>query len=144
MPANAAIYLPTDTVDLRHIYPEAKSDARFLRKPTYFEMQLGPDLVRYNFMPKEEISQHIRGFIAYLQHLDEKPERIHDWCIAIGLTQTVLGLVTNGEFRENHEIWESVFIIAQEYDGYVFVHDSLVLANGVPFIGPLRNFLETA
>ncbi|EXA75041.1 hypothetical protein J517_4451, partial [Acinetobacter baumannii 118362] len=54
-------------------------------------------------------------------------------------TKVVLGLVTDKEFDENPAIWQSLFKIADKYDGLIFTYDSVLLPSGTILVGPLLN-----
>lgn len=135
MPANAALYLPREHVNLREIFESSVSNQK---DGEYFELLLDTDLTTYNIMPKADINGHISGFINYLSSLNEEKDRIQDAIAAIKHTKTVLGLVAEKEFDENPKIWESLFKIADKYNGYVFVYESLLLPNGGVILGSLR------
>jgi hypothetical protein len=137
MPANAAIYLPRPDVDLSALFPDAKSDKTPSRTPTYFDVAVDGDIVRFNVMEASRIEQHLRGFLGYIERLDQDPARKRDTAHAIAHTQTVLGLVTDRDFEQNPALWQSLFRIADAYDGLVFVHDSVLLPNGAVLVGPL-------
>ena len=138
MPANASIYLPCDRVDLRKQFDGVATDGGLLRKPTYFEFALGQSNVRFNVMPANEIPRHLAGFIGYIRQLADPATNKADAEKAISLTRTVLGLVTDHEFGDNHAIWAALFKIADAYDGYVFAYDSVQLPSGAVIVGPLR------
>lgn len=137
MPANGAIYIQHDNVDLTKVFGKAKSDKGLFRKPTYFELNLGGDAVLYNIMDSSQITRHIEGFLKYIDSLDQDEKRKRDTSYAISQTKTVLGLETDKEFDENHAIWQSLFKIADAYDGFVFVYDSILLPNGTVLVGSL-------
>lgn len=140
MPANAAIYIPRSDIDLGTLFRVVDTDKRLFRRPTYFDVDLDGDIVRFNVMKSSQIGNHLRGFLGYIDSLDQDPQRKRDAAGAIARAQTVLGLVTDREFEQNHAIWQSLFRIAQAYDGFVFAHDSVLLPNGAVMVGPL---LET-
>lgn len=135
MSANAALYLPEEHIELNDIF---KSSVVNQVDGKSFNLILGDDLVTYNIMPKIDIKEHILGLINYLYSLNEEKNRIEDAIQIIKHTKTVLGLVAEKEFDENPKIWESLFKIADKYNGYVFVYESLLLPNGGVILGPLK------
>ena len=88
-------------------------------------------------MPPSEVRNHINGFLGYISSLDQDLKRKEDASYAISHTKIVLGLGSDKEFEENHSIWQSLFDIADKYDGFVFVHNSVLLPNGAVLVGPL-------
>ena len=135
MAANAVLYLPSEQIELRDIFGEAASYQEYKE---CFELIIDSDLITYNVMPKADVGKHIRGFINYLSSLNEEKNRIEDAIQAIKHTKTALGLVAEKEFDENPKIWESLFKIADKYNGYVFVYESLLLPNGGVILGSLN------
>lgn len=137
MPANGAIYIQKDTVDLKEVFGNVESDKGLFKKATYFDVNLDGDIVRFNVMDPAQVQTHIEGFLGYISSLDQDPQRIEDTSYAISHTKVVLGLKTDREFEENHAIWHSLFQIADRYDGFVFAHDSVLLPSGAVLVGPL-------
>jgi hypothetical protein len=137
MPANAAIYIQVAGVDLAKVFPGVKSDKRMFRPPTYFEFSIGQDVVRFNVMETERIQSHVAGLLGYVRSLDHEQKRKDDTCYALSHTQVVLGLQTSAEFEDNHAIWASLFKIADAYDGFVFVNESILLPSGAIMVGPM-------
>ena len=137
MPANASIYIQENKIDLSDIFKDTKSDKKLFKAATYYDVDLEGDKVRFNIMEQSKIPNHIDGFLGYIDSLDHDEERKKDTCYAISHTKIVLGLVTDKEFEENHSIWESLFKIADKYNGFVFVYDSVLLSNGAVLVGPL-------
>jgi hypothetical protein len=142
MAANAAIYLPTDKVDLTDVFKSARGNGGLFKRATSYTVDINGDVVTFNLMPREQIPAHIQGFLGYIASLDEEAERKHDASFIVQHTKSVLGLVADREFEENHQIWASLFKIADYYDGYVFVHGSLLLPSGGVILGPLRDTTE--
>jgi hypothetical protein len=141
MPAQAAIYIQEKDINLYDVFPDAKSDKSIIRKnPSYYDVNLNGDIVRFNVMESNKIQEHINGFIRYIQSLSDEKERKDDTVYAISHIKHVLGLVTNKDFNENQAIWQSLFKIADKYNGFVFVHDSVLTADGVVMVGPMRKW----
>jgi len=139
MPANAAIYIAREKVDLSKLFPGTKSDMGWIKSATYFDVPLNGETVRFNVMPPHAVAEHIAGFLNYIASLPDEQKRKRDASMAVRQTRTVLGLVASSEFTENHAIWQSLFQIADAFDGYVFVHDSVLLPNGAVLAGPMRD-----
>ena len=137
MPANGAIYIQLDKIDLSEVFDNVKTDKGFFKKSTYYEVALGDDSVTFNVMESSALENHIKGFLGYISSLDQDQKRKDDTSYAISHTKIVLGLSTDKEFEENHAIWQSLFKIADKYDGFVFVHDSVLLPSGTVLVGPL-------
>ena len=137
MPANGTVYIQKDKVNLNEVFDNVKSNKGLFRKPTHYDVTLNGDVVRFNIMEDSQLRDHIKGFLGYISSLDQDEKRKEDTCYAISHTKIVLGLVADKEFEDNHAIWQSLFTIADKYDGFVFVHDSVLLPSGTVLVGPL-------
>ena len=137
MPANAAVYIQKEKVDLKEVFKKVKSDKRFFKKATYYDVDLGKNIIRFNVMDSSQVESHIQNFLGYIASLSHNKERIDDASFAIKHTKVVLGLKTSLEFKNDDAIWESLFRIADKYSGFVFVYDSVLLPSGTVLVGPL-------
>ena len=139
MPANGAIYIQKDTINLFDVFDKVKTGKSQDGKTSYYEVMLGDDAVQFNIMPPSEVVSHITGFLGYINSWAQDKKRKTETSSVISHTKIVLGLSTDREFEDNHEIWNSLFKIAEQYDGLVFVRGSVLLSNGAVLIGPLLN-----
>jgi hypothetical protein len=137
MPANGAIYIQEENINLYDVFENVESDESLSHKPSYYDVNLNGDIVKFNIMPSTEVPNHINGFLGYISSLDQDENRKKDTFYAISHTKIVLGLVTNREFEDNHAIWNSLFKIADKYNGLVFVNESVLLPNGAVLVGPM-------
>jgi hypothetical protein len=137
MPANAAVYIPTAKVDLSKIFSEVTSDKRLFKKASYFDVRLDKLDVRFNVMKSEELDEHLNGFCGYIASLEHEEERKSDATNVIMQTKTVLGLSVQEEFDDSPELWQSLFQIADKYNGSVFVYDSVLTPSGGAIVGPM-------
>ncbi|SCY70992.1 hypothetical protein [Desulfoluna spongiiphila] len=137
MPANGALYIQHSTIDLSDVFEDVKSDKGRVKKPTFFDVELGGDVVRFNVMDSDLVPAHVSGLLGYISSRVRDPGDRENICHAIRHTHIVLGLAMDKEFEENPAVWESLFTIADAYDGFVFTYDSLLLPNGAVLLGPL-------
>lgn len=93
-------------------------------------------------MPPAETKQHLGGFARWVGTLDELDDRKSDARLLIGGVKTVLGLVAAGEFKDNPALWQALFRVADRWDGFVFVYNSVMLPNGGVVVGTLRQDAE--
>lgn len=142
MPANGAVYIQKEEkINLADVFDEVSSNKGLFRKASYYDVVLNGETVRFNVMDPSALQNHINGFLSYINSLDHDQTRKEDTIYSISHTKTVLGLVASSEFEDNHAIWESLFKIAEKYDGFVFVNNSVLLPNGGVLVGPM---LETS
>ncbi|MGM0574342.1 MAG: hypothetical protein ACQEXJ_01225 [Myxococcota bacterium] len=138
MAAHAALYLPYEDVDLVQVFGAGACERGATEDGAHFRVNLDGDLVLFSVMPEGEVPGHLDGLRGYIDALDAEEWRKRDARRVVGLARTVLGLVTEREFEDNHAIWQSLFRIADRYDGYVFVYGSVLMPEGQIIIGPLR------
>ncbi|HLA71013.1 MAG TPA: hypothetical protein VK624_05845 [Steroidobacteraceae bacterium] len=138
MPANAALYLPVDDVELTDVIPNATRTGGFLWRATAFQVPIKGGTVQFNVMPKAEVPQHLAQFSAYVESLDEDDASRQAATQAIAATGSVLGLETQLEFEGNDEIGELLESINDHYKGFIFMFDSLVLHGNEVLVGPLK------
>ncbi|MEM8782204.1 MAG: hypothetical protein AAGE65_05035 [Planctomycetota bacterium] len=138
MPANAALYLPHDDIDLREVFADGQHH-RGGDSSEYFDCLVDGHPVRFNVMAQSDIPAHLDGFAGYVRSLDEPASRADDAVMLIEHSKTVLGLVAECEFDENHELWQCLFTVTDRWDGFVFAFDSILLPNGAVIVGPLRD-----
>lgn len=137
MSANGAVYIQEDDVDLADVFGRVRTDQGSPDAISSYEVNLHGDIVRFNRMHPHDVPGHIEQFLAYIASLEQDEQRKHDASSAIRHTQVVLGLVTDKEFADNHAIWQSLFQIADRYNGFVFVYGSILLPNGAVLVGPM-------
>lgn len=138
MGANAAVYLPHKDIDLVGLFELVTAGTDDSDRTIYFDVELNSERVRFNIMPQEELSIHLQGFANYVDTLDEPDECKADARMLIEHTVTVLGLAADSEFEDNPAIWQSLFQLADRWDGFIFTYDSILLPNGGVIIGPLK------
>lgn len=137
MPANAAIYIQQGSGDLSKVFDTVKSDKSLFRKATYYDVRLGNDVARFNVMAASDVKPHVEGLLRYIASLDQDEDRKQDTSFAIKHTTVVLGLETDKEFEDNPALWQSLFQIADAYNGFVFVYGSVLLPSGAVLVGPM-------
>jgi hypothetical protein len=136
MPAKASLYLPYPDIDLRQVFPQATLSKDRLGEG--WEVRLDGERVAFYRMPSEELPGHLAGMLGWVDRLDDDAGRKADARTALGHTKTALGMVASSEFENNHALWESLFKVADAFDGYVFAYDSVLLPSGAVLIGALR------
>jgi hypothetical protein len=141
--ANAAVYLPCTEFDLADAVAGAVATRSADGRVARFDVTIGGQSIQFNVMPAVEVSRHVAGFAGYVDSLDEPLAHRAEARKLIRNTKAVLGLVASGEFEDNPALWESLFRIAEKWDGFVFVYDSVVLANGEVVVGPLEQDTES-
>jgi hypothetical protein len=140
--ANASIYLPYGDIDLGEALAGAIATRDATGRVTRFDVVIGGQPARFNVMPAAEVGRHLAGFAGWVGTLGEPDDRTADARLMISGARTVLGLVAAGEFEDNPALWQSLFRVADKWDGFVFVYNSVLLPNGGVVVGPLRQDAE--
>ena len=140
--ANAAVYLPCADIELADALAGAVATRDAAGRVARFDVTIGGQPARFNVMPSAEAGRHLAGFGGWVGTLDEPVGRKADARFLISGAKTVLGLVAAGEFEDNTALWQSLFRVADRWDGFVFVYNSVLLPNGAVVVGPLRQAAE--
>jgi hypothetical protein len=139
MQANAALYLPVATIDLKDVFPDAQPAGGLFRRNSAFRVPFKEGSVRFNIMPTDQVVQHLIQFAAYIESLEESETAKDAATRAIKATKTILGLHTDLEFEGNEELGDLLEKINDHYQGCIFMFDSVVLHGGEVLIGPLKD-----
>lgn len=105
----------------------------------HYEFVVRGDAIRLNVMPSDEVKGHLRAFARWASSQADASERKTDAIMLIEHTRTVLDLVTDAEYESNQELWPWLFDCARRNDGFLFILDSLYLANGAVLLGSARD-----
>jgi hypothetical protein len=73
MPANAALYLPIESVDLADVFPDAKPAGGFFDSKSAFRVPFKDTSVRFNVMPRADVPEHLEQLVAYIDSLQDTP-----------------------------------------------------------------------
>ncbi len=116
-----------------------ETDVRFLKKPSWFEIEAHGRSLRLNVMPISQIPGHVLGLKRYaeVQLRDDPIQDLKEVTSYIGAITQVYGLVTEQEFDFESPIWGLLKEIARRIDGVIFVCDSLVDPEDCVIFGPL-------
>ena len=139
MPANASIYLPVDSVDLKAMFPNVRTDKGLFRKLSYYEFQINQDGVKLNIMDRQKVGAHLQGFLGYIAAFPSDNPEAQQLPTKIAHTKMVLGLITEGDFDTNPGLWPALCQVAGTYNGHIFAYNSIWTPQGVCLAGPLAN-----
>jgi GNAT superfamily N-acetyltransferase len=139
MPANAALYLPIEGVDLADVFADAKPARGFFDSKSAFRVPFNDTSVKFNVMPRETVAEHLEQFVAYIDSLQDSPADKEAAKAALRGARTVLGLQTELEFEGNEDLLDMLDRILSHYKGCMFIFDSVVLDDGTVLVGPLKD-----
>lgn len=141
MPANAALYLPIEGVDLADVFPDAKPAGSFFDRKSAFRVPFKNTSIKFNVMPGEAVAEHLDQLAAYIDSLPDSPADKESAKAAVAGTRTVLGLQTELEFEGNDgdDLVDLLDKLLGHYKGCIFWFDSVVLHDGTVLVGPLKD-----
>jgi uncharacterized protein DUF4272 len=134
--ANCALYLPTEKVPLKNVFPKGRSDGNFLRAATWFEFDSPDGPIRLN-LHHDDLAQHLRGFLAYVAQQPNSATAIAEAGRLIRSMKACLGVRLPRPVSAESPAFQSLFDILRRFGGFMFVADSVLLPSGKFLVGPM-------
>ncbi len=131
-----ALYFPLAKLPLAKVFPNGKSNAGIFRSVTWFEYKVGDDTVRLN-LGHENLSQHLRGFAGYVAQLSNSGAARAQAQALISATKTCLGVMLPHPVSIDSPIFASLVSLIAQFDGFMFVQNSIMLPNNRYLVGPM-------
>jgi len=133
---NCTLYFPAREVALKSVFPQGKSDSGLFRKATWFEYEAGEGKVRLNLAMKD-LPRHLQGFRAYVAQLPGTGPSKAEAVRRIAQTQSAVGVILPGPVSPDSRVFTSLVDLIGRFDGFMFVGNSIMLADGTFLVGPL-------
>lgn len=141
---NCCLYLPIQNPPLKKLLPGCKSDGGLLRSASWFQYQLEGEGVKLSVMPETEINGHLQGFRGYVSQLRDNELAKAEAMAAISQVKSVLGVSFDRPVDEDSPLFKSLFFILQQFKGFMFINDSIILADGRGLVGPMAQLEDQA
>jgi len=95
--------------------------------------------IRMNFMPTEEIEEHLAGLTGYVQGVCDDQDQLVYTLSRVRRVCFVAGCVIEPGFDDDGIVQDFLLELNRRLNALLFIWDSLVDFNGHPLIGPLAN-----
>lgn len=137
MPDNAAVYLADpsllssrvfDTLEAVRSYEGLADGGR----ATGVEFVLDAGTVTMNFMPEQEIEEHLQGFAGFAEHVVQDKEHLPYVLGRIHQVRLVCGCVISPGFDAGGEIEAFLFAFCSATKGLLFYADTVFDHDGRP------------
>jgi hypothetical protein len=93
-----------------------------------------------NFMPQENIIEHLRGLEGYVHHTYEGNKDELVYILArLRSVSFIIGMVINPAFDAEPKIIDFLYSFNNRLNGLLFLYDSLIDYDGRPLMGPLTD-----
>lgn len=133
---NCALYLPNKSVPLKKLFPNGTDDSGLFKKASYFEYETEDGVVRLSLNPPKELSDHLHGFKGYVSTLPNSAGSIVKAKALIDGTETVIGVEFPEPVSPQSDMFNSLMYLINQQAGFMFVADSVLLADGSFLVGP--------
>lgn len=132
---NCTLYLPTRSIGLTAIVPDATNDQSRLGEPKQWGLPISDGLIILNEMPEQEMPGHLSQFINYASKFPASDTDLAMAARLINSTQVVLGVMLPAPIAETSQTYEMLKRIAFDQGGFVFVNNSMLTVDGY-LVGP--------
>jgi hypothetical protein len=143
MPDNATIYISDpsllgsrlfDSIDIIQSYDGLLEDDT----ATGVFFDIGVAQVQMNFMPKEELPQHLNGFLGYAEQMFSGNQDDLLYLLSrIRHVTFAMGCVITPSFDQDGQAEGFLLEMTNRLNGLLFIYDSIVDYDGNPLTGPL-------
>lgn len=144
MADNACIYIPDpsllgsklfDSIDaIRGYQGLSEGDSA-----TGIRFDIGVAEVQMNFMPSQQMSEHLSGFAGYVQSVCHDKDTLMYALGRINSVRFVLGCVIEPGFDDQGKVEAFLLEFNRRLNGLLFIHNSVVDYDGEALAGPLCN-----
>ena len=98
---------------------------------------IGAAQIRMNFMPVDEIEEHLAGLTGYIHSVCADKDQLVYTLSRVRRVCFVLGCVIEPSFDDDGIVQDFLLEFNRRLNGLLLIWDSLVDFNGQPLIGPL-------
>jgi hypothetical protein len=140
MPGNAAIYIADPSLmgsrffdKIRDVHSYEGISAGNAASGVRFRLHAGE--VTINFMPDQEIAEHLKGFAGYAQDVVKDRDQLIYVRSRIYYVRLVCGCVITPDFDDGGTIERFLFQFARAANGLLFLSDTIFDYDGKPLGG---------
>ncbi len=143
MPDNAAIYITDPSLLGSRLFDSIgviQSYDGLLENDTATGVifDIGVAQVQMNFMPQEELSQHLNGFVGYAEQIfSGNQDDLLYMLSRIRHVTFAMGCVITPGFDQDGQVEAFLLELTNHLNGLLFIYNSIVDYDGNPLAGPL-------
>ena len=140
---NCTLYFSKAKIPWKTVFPKGRSAGGFFRKPTWFEFDAAEGAIRLN-LELDDLPEHLQGFRGYVAQLPNSGEsRAHAQAL-IGKVSSTAGVLLPGPIAPDSDAFAALVHLINEFDGFMFVADSIMLPDCSFLVGPMAETEESA
>ena len=136
-----ALYFPSAKLPLEKVFPNGRSDKGLFRSTTWFEYESDDGVVRLN-LALDDLEQHLNGFKGYVAKLPNNGAARAEAQRLISRTKLCVGVVLPQPVAPDSDAFASLMHLIDQFDGFMFVADSILLPDGNFLVGPMAESSE--
>ena len=146
MPDNAAIYITDPSLLGSRLFDHVEAIQSYQAisnegTATGILFDIGVANVQMNFMPQQELSNHLNGFAGYARQIFSGDQDDLLYLLSrIRHVSFIMGCVILPGFDEGGKVEAFLFELTSRLNGLLFIHNSIVDHDGKPLAGPLANY----
>lgn len=142
MADNACIYIPDPSLLTSKVFDSIESIVGYEglsegEQAVGIRFDLGVARVQMNFMPVEQIREHLKGLAGYIHSVCSDQDRLVYVLSRVSNIRFVLGCVIEPGFDDQGIVQNFLLEFNSCLMGLLFVYDSVVDHDGEPLAGPL-------
>lgn len=138
---NCCLYFPRAKVPIDKVIEGAEHDGGIFKAATWFTYETAEGPIRLSVMT-DGMDEHLRGFRGYVTSLPGADEAKAEAFARIGGTKSVLGVQLPQPVGPDSEAFASLVFLISQFDGYMFVADSIMRPDGSFVVGPMSEAEE--
>ena len=127
---NASVYISDPSILGSNLFDQIKEirsykDLSGDGKATGFILTLDSGVLTVNFMPQDQINNHLKGFSAYAENIIEDKEELIRVLSRISHVRFVLGCVFSIEPGAEDQMREFILAFNSKLNGLLFMDDTI-------------------
>ena len=136
MPGYATIYIADPSMMGSRLFQKVGGIRRYdgltqNGSATGVRFALDAGQVTMNFMPEEQVAEHLRGFSGFAEHVIKDRERLVYFIARIGYVRLVCGCVITPDFDDGGTIRKFLFRFTRSANSLLFLGDTIFDFDGV-------------
>ncbi len=128
------LYFPTEKIPLGEVFPQGRPGT------SWFDYESGEGVVRLNLSLRgPDLGQHLRGFKSYVAGLPDPDASKVEAQRLLSEVKSCVGVILPHPVATESRIFASLMYLMEQFDGFMFLWDSVLLADGTFLVGPMAD-----